>query len=156
VRPLLWVLTCAVLFVFLIAVFNVANLMLARATARRHEIVVRLSIGAGRGQLTRQFMTESLLLSLAGGALGGVLAWAGVAALRWTEPRGLPRLAEIAIDGRVLAFTLLASIASALLFGLAPALGAGRATLSESLKQRGSGGESHGRGRARSALVVAQ
>jgi putative ABC transport system permease protein len=108
IRPLLWVLSGAVLLVLLIAVSNVANLMLARATARQREIAIRLSIGAGRGQLVRQFMTESLLLSLAGGALGIALASWGVAALRELGPRDLPRLSEIGVDARVLAFTVLA------------------------------------------------
>jgi len=103
----------------LISVSNVANLMLARATARYREIAIRLSIGAGRGQLVRQFMTESLLLSFAGGVLGMVLAVWGVAALQWLAPRDLPRLSELGVDTRVLAFTLLASLASTLLFGLA-------------------------------------
>ena len=156
VRPLLWIFSGAVLLVFLIAVSNVANLMLARATTRRREIAVRLSIGAGRGQLVRQFMTESLLLALAGGGCGIALALWGVATLRWLEPRGLPRLEEIGVDTRVLLFTLIASLMSAILFGLAPALSSGRAALTDAMNQRGSGGESRGRGRARSALVVTQ
>ncbi|MEX2263379.1 MAG: ABC transporter permease [Bryobacteraceae bacterium] len=156
IRPLLWVLSGAVLLVFLIAVSNVANLMLARATTRQREIAIRLSIGAGRGQLVRQFMTESLMLSLAGGAIGMVLAFWGVAALRWLEPRGLPRLGEIGIDARVLAFTVVASLASAVLFGLAPALAASGAVLSERLKESGRGGESQRHGRARGVLVIAQ
>jgi predicted permease len=156
IRPLLWVLSGAVLLVFLIAVSNVANLMLARATARQREIAIRLSIGAGRGQLVRQFMTESLMLSLAGGALGMALASWGVAALRWLGPRDLPRLSGIGVDARVLGFTLLASLASAVLFGLAPAFAASGAALNEWLKEGGRGGESRRHGRARGVLVVAQ
>ncbi|MGH9627949.1 MAG: ABC transporter permease, partial [Bryobacteraceae bacterium] len=124
IRPLLWVLSGAVALVLLIAVSNVANLMLARSTARQREIAVRLSIGAGRGRLVRQFMTESVLLALAGGGLGIALAVSGVKALRMLGPQELPRLSEIGVDGEVLAFTLLVSLASAVLFGLAPALAA--------------------------------
>jgi putative ABC transport system permease protein len=156
VRPLLWVLSGAVFFVFLIAVSNVANLMLARATARQREIAIRLSIGAGRGQLVRQLMTESLMLSLAGGALGQALGYWGVMALRWLEPPGLPRLSEIGVDRVVLAFTLVVSLVSALLFGLGPALSASSAALSDRLKEGGRGGESRAHRRTRGALVVAQ
>jgi predicted permease len=156
IRPLLWVLSGAVGFVLLIAVSNVANLMLARASARGRESAIRLSIGAGRGRLVRQFMTESLMLSLGGGALGIALALWGVKLLRWLGPGDLPRLNEIDIDGRVLAFTLAASIASALAFGLAPAFAASAGALNESLKQGGRAGEAPGRVRVRGALVVAQ
>jgi putative ABC transport system permease protein len=156
VRLLLWVLSGSVLLVFLIAVFNVANLTLARATTRQREIAVRLSIGAGRGRLVRQFLTESMMLSLAGGLIGIGLAWLAVAVLYWLSPRDLPRLGEIAVDVRVLAFTLLTSLASAILFGLVPALVASGTGLSERLKDGGRGGESRGRGRARGALVIAQ
>jgi putative ABC transport system permease protein len=155
IRLLLWVLSGAVLLVLLIAVSNVANLMLARLLARQREIAVRLSIGAGRAQVVRQFMTERFTLSLGGGALGIGLAVSGVQAF-WLGPRDLPRLDEIGVDGRVLAFTLLVSLASAMLFGFAPALAACAASLNERLKDggRSSGFRSHGR--VRSALVVAQ
>jgi putative ABC transport system permease protein len=156
IRPLLLVLSGAALLVLLIAVSNVANLMLARATARRRETAIRLSIGASRRQLIRQFMTESMLLSLAGGAMGIGMAEGGVAALRWLGPRDMPRLSEISVDGGVLAFTMLASLACAVLFGLAPAFAASAADLNESLKQGGRGGESRKQGRVRGALVVAQ
>jgi predicted permease len=156
IRQLLWVLSGAVFFVFLIAVTNVANLMLARATARQREIAIRLSIGAGRGQLVRQLMTESLILSLAGGALGLALAHWGVSALRWMEPNGLPRLTEIRVDSGVLLFTLLVSVASAVIFGLGPALSASRTALSQGLKEGGRGGESHAHRRVRGILVVGQ
>ncbi len=135
IRPLLLVLTGAVLLVLLIAVFNVANLMLARATARQHEMAIRLSIGAGRGQLIRQLLTESLVLAIAGGAAGVLLAFGGVEALRAAAPAGLPRLDEIALDARVLAFTLLVSAASGVVFGLAPALGAARSQPGTRLKE---------------------
>lgn len=156
IRPLLWVLSGAVVLVLLIAVSNVANLMLARSTARQREIAVRLSIGAGRGRLVRQFMTESVLLALGGGVLGSALAVSGVNALRRLGPQQLPRLSEIGVDGEVLAFTLLVSLVSAVLFGLAPALGTCTASLSERLKAGGRAGESRSQGRARSVLVVAQ
>lgn len=156
VRALLWILSGAVLLVLLIALSNVASLMLARATARRREIAIRLSIGAGRARLVRQLMAESLVLALGGGALGVALAASGVSALHRLAPRGLPRLDEIGIDGRVLAFTLLVSVASAIVFGLAPGLAASRAALAESLKQGGRGGDARSHGRARGVLVVAQ
>ncbi|MEX2263378.1 MAG: ABC transporter permease [Bryobacteraceae bacterium] len=156
IRPLLWILSGAVVLVLLIAVSNVANLMLARSTARQREIALRLSIGAGRGRLVRQLMAESVLLSLAGGALGMGLAGSGVAALRRLGPQDLPRLSEIGVDGQVLAFTLLVSLASAVLFGLAPALAACAAPLNERLKAGGRAGESRSQGRARGVLVVAQ
>ena len=156
VRPLLWIITGAVFFVFLIAVTNVANLMLARATARRREIAIRLSIGAGRTQLVRQLMTESLILSLAGGMLGLAVAYYGVSALRWMAPNGLPRLHEIGLDSGVLLFTLLVSIAGAFIFGLGPAVSASRTSLSDSMKDGGRGGESRAYKRIRGILVVGQ
>jgi putative ABC transport system permease protein len=156
IRPLLWVLSGAVILVLLIAISNVANLMLARSAARQREIAVRLSIGASRGRLVRQFMTESVLLSLAGGALGTVLAMSGVTALRRLGPQDLPLLGEIGVEGRVLVFTLLVSLASAVLFGLAPAFAACPASLSERLKSGARASESRSQGRARGVLVVAQ
>ncbi len=156
IRGLLWVLSGAVLLVLLIAVSNVANLMLARAAARRREVAVRLSIGAGRAQLIRQFMTESVILALVGGALGVMLAISGVAVLRRLAPPELPRLHEIGVDGRVLAFSFGASLLCSLFFGLAPALEASRSRLSQALKEGGRAGESRSRGRARGTLVVAQ
>lgn len=156
IRPLLWVLFGATSLVLLIAISNVANLMLARASTRRRETAIRMSIGAGRGQLVRQFMTESLVLSLAG-AVGGIgLALWGVRMLHWLGPRDLPRLNEIVVDMRVLAFTLFASLLSALAFGLAPAFAGLRVALNESLKQGGRGSESGSHSRIRSVLVVAQ
>ncbi len=159
VRLLLWVLTGAVLLVFLISISNVANLSLARATARQRETALRLSLGAGRWQLVRQFMTESMILAIAGGAAGVALAQAAVAAaaaLRFLQPSGLPRLNEISINARVLAFTVLVSMISAVLFGLALALSGSGTGLNNKLKDGGWSGESGGRGRARGVLVVAQ
>ena len=157
IRPLLWVLSGAVFLVLLIAVSNVANLMLSRATARRREIAIRLSMGATRAHLVRLSITESLVLSLSSSLVGFGLASGGVGALRWLAPPGLPRLDEISVDARVLAFTLLVSVASALILGLVPALGVSTATLSESLKE-GSRGSTVARGHRRvlGYLVIAQ
>jgi len=149
-RPFLWTLAGAVMLVLVIAISNVANLLMARATARQRETAIRLSIGASRGQLVRQFITESVVLSLLGGALGVALAAWGIRALHWLGPRDLPRLSEIHMDAGVLAYSLLLSLVSALLFGLAPAFGASTAAL----KLRT--GESRGHIRARGILVVAQ
>jgi predicted permease len=156
VRSLLWLLTIAVGLVLLIAISNVANLMLARATAREREVAVRLSLGASRGQLVRQFMSESLMLSLAGGASGIALAFWGIETLKWLGPQDLPRAGEIAVDARVLAFTVFISIISAVLFGVAPALAASGAAPNEALKEGGRSGGSQRHGRARGALVIAQ
>jgi putative ABC transport system permease protein len=156
IRPLLWLLAGAVGVVLLIAVANVANLMLARATSREREVALRLSIGAGPGQLLRQFMTECVLLALTGATLGAGLSFAAIAALARWGPRDLPRAGEIAVDVRALGFTLLASLLSAILFGVGPALAASRAAPNEALKAGGRGGASRRHGRARDALVVAQ
>lgn len=156
IRPLLWIFSGTVALVFLIAAANVANLMVARSAARQREIAIRLSIGASRGRLVRQFMTESVMLSLTGGGIGIALAYWGVQALRWLAPPGLPRLDEIGLDSRALAFTLLASIAAAVLSGLGPALLSSNGAPGEAMKQGGRGGDSRKRGRARATLVVAQ
>jgi predicted permease len=156
IRTLLLVLLGAVGLVLLIAVSNVANLMLGRASARSQEIAVRLSIGATRGQLIRQLMIESLVLALSGAAFGAVLAVWGVTALRSAGPIDFPRLGEISVDGRVLGFTLSASVLSAVLFGLAPALAAAGRELGSSLKDGTRGGESQRQGKARTVLVAAQ
>ena len=157
IRLLLLILTGAVLLVLLIAVFNVANLMLARVPVRRREIAVRLSIGASRGRLVRQLLTESLTLALAGGAAGLILAYSGVWVLRRAAPPGLPRLNEIAVDAHVLLVTLLLSVTCGVLFGLAPALSSTRDSLSEALKAGSRGGTEGGNAsRLRGGLVVVE
>jgi putative ABC transport system permease protein len=170
VRPALLVLSAAVAFVLLIACVNVANLLLARSAARQRELAIRLAIGAGRGRLIRQTLTESVLLALVGGVAGTGLAFAGVRLLRTLAaslPRrdigpgvGLPRLDEIGIDPAVLVFALLMSVVTGILFGLAPALRHSQPSPMDTLRE-GSGASSSGfnllrRNRTQGLLVVAE
>jgi len=154
VRPALLVLFGAVGFLLLIVCANVANLMLARLSARRRELAVRTALGAGRARIVREILVESLLLAFTGGALGLVVAWGGVQLVRALPPGILPRVSEIDLDAGVVAFTLLVSIAVALAFGLFPALVATRSPLRDSLQESAGSTGSPAARRALSALVV--
>jgi putative ABC transport system permease protein len=156
-RKGLLILLGAVAFVMLIACANVANLSLTRATARRQEIAVRLALGASRRRVLRQLLTESVLLSIAGGAVGLLLAaWGGDLLLRFA-PQDLPRIHETHMDGRVIVFTLAVSLVTGILFGLVPALAASNPDLNETLKDGGRGGTgSAKRQRVRNAFVIAE
>jgi len=145
----------AVGFVLLIACVNVANLSLARSTRRTHEFAIRAALGANRGRVVRQLLTESLLLGLAGGGLGLLVASWGMRAALHVLPAALPRAEEVQLDGRVLLFTLAAAVLAGVLFGLAPALRTSRAELQETLKEGGRG-LSGARHRAQSVFVVVE
>ncbi len=156
-RPMLLLLTGAVSLILLIACVNLANLLLARNSARRRELTVRAALGAGRGGLVQQLLAETLLLSLIGGTVGLALARVGVTLLTRLRPENLPQLESLGIDGRVLAFTLCVSLATSVLFGLAPALTSAQTDLMEALRQGGRHGTSGpAGGRLRNALVVTE
>ncbi len=154
VRPLLWILMGAVLLVLLIASSNVANLLLARAAGRMHEMGVRSALGAARARLLRQMLTESAMLGVGGAALGTLAAFAILRAVAKLNPGDIPRLEEASLDGRVLIFTLGVSLLTGLLAGVAPALFASRVRVTELLRQGGGRGSVGGAARARNALVM--
>ncbi len=154
-RPLLMALLVAAGFVLLIACANVANLLLVRAASREREIAVRAALGGGRSRIIRQMLTESGVLSVAGGALGVLLAWWGTRVLVAMRPDNLPRLEDVSIDLTVLGFTAGATLLAALLFGMAPALKSASPNLSDALRERG-GGTGSGGNKIRTALVIAE
>jgi predicted permease len=161
VRPALVILLGAVGLVLLIACVNVANLLLARSAARQREVAIRAAIGAGRGRIVRQLLTESLLLALGGSALGLVIATWGLRALLAFAPGNLPRVQEIAktqaLDPRIVVFSLLLACMSAIFFGLIPALQLSRTELNAALRESGSrSGGSRGQSRTRGALVASE
>jgi putative ABC transport system permease protein len=161
VRARLLVLLGAVSFVLLIASANVANLLLVRATGRSHEMAIRLAMGAGRGRIVRQLLTESIVLSLTGGGVGLVIGFISIRGLLSVNTAGLPRVGEdgslVGMDWRVLGFALLVSVMTGVLFGLIPALHASRADLSTTLKEGGGRtGTGFRHNKARSLLVVTE
>jgi predicted permease len=160
-RSSLLVLAGACGLVLLIACANVANLLLVRATSRQREFAIRSALGAGRGRIVRQLLTESILLSLAGGISGLAIGFAGVRALLAISPAGLPRVGEngsaLTLDWRVLGFTLAISLLTGVLFGLFPALSASRSDVNSMLKESsGRSGTGLRQGKARSLLVVSE
>jgi putative ABC transport system permease protein len=153
----LWLLFGAVGMLLLIACANVANLFLARGTSRAREIALRGALGASRRRIMRQVLTESVVLAVAGGALGALLAFGGVELLLRFQPGGIPRIDTLAVDGRILAFSLFVSMGTGVLFGWLPALQATRGDINDALKDGGTSvGVGRRRRRARSLLVITE
>jgi predicted permease len=155
IRPFLLVLLAAVAFVLLIACVNVANLLLARSRARTREFAIRAALGASQRRVIRELLTESLVLALAGGACGLVLALWGTQAALGVLPQALPRAQSVHVDVRVLLFTFVASVMAGVLFGLAPAIKTARGNLHETMKESGRGA-SGARHRLQGAFVIAE
>jgi predicted permease len=156
-RPALFALFGAAAFLLVITCTNVASLLLARATVREREVAVRAAIGASRGRLIRQFLTESVLLAVMGTALGIAVAVGSIQVLVATTPVDLPRLAGVGLDARMLAFAVVLSLLTAIAFGVVPAMLMARGDMQRPLKESGRGGDGGGaRRRARSTLVVAE
>ena len=155
VRPILLTLLGAVGFVLLISCANVANLLLTRSAGRRKEMAIRTALGAGRARILRQLFTESAVLALAGGVVGLLLAIWGTSLISSYIPEGIPRMGELGIDGRVLLFTLGASLLTGVFFGLAPALQSYDTNLTETLKE-GERNSSRGHNRAGKLLVISE
>ena len=154
VRGTLWVLFGAVVFVLLIACANIANLLLARASARQKEMAIRAAMGAGRWRIARQLLTESVLLALVGGTTGLLIARWGIDLILYISPNAIPRSREIGLDWKVLVFTLGVSFITGILFGLVPALQAGVVDIQETLKETGRG--TTRRHWLRSSLVIGE
>jgi predicted permease len=154
-RPVLLVLLGAVVFVLLISCVNVANLLLARSTSRQREFAIRIALGAGQPRLIRQLLTESVILSLMGGAIGLLLAKWGTSVALAAVPSSVPRAEEIGLDARVLLFTLAISILAGIVFGLAPALRTSRSNVGETLKDTSRAISGH-RQRTQAIFVVGE
>jgi putative ABC transport system permease protein len=156
IRPALLILLGAVTLVLLVACVNVANLLLARANGRTREVAVRAALGAGRGRLVRQFLAESVVLGLAGGLVGLVVAYWSTRALIALGPASIPRLGEVGLDWRVLAFTVAIAIATSVVFGLVPALAATGHAVARFVSTAGRGTVGPGGTRLRKTLVVCE
>jgi putative ABC transport system permease protein len=157
IRPLLFILSGAVVFVLLIACANLATMLLARATAREREMAIRVAVGASRFRILRQGLTESVVLSLVGAAAGTLLAMWAVGLVKSMGPQTIPRLSEVHLDFTVLLVTLVIAIGAGLAFGIAPGLASGKLDLTESLKEGGRGSTAGRRhNRLRNALVVGE